>query len=177
MPVQPRTGEVIVFDGDDYARLRQVEQRVEQVTPPREGPARIGDTGPLHEAAAQHLELQTAARERAWVFKVKALRRGKWRKLLLEHPPREDSDEDKEFGFNTDAGGNTVALACVTAVTHAGEPVEVDEDLIDSLSDGDFSRLLAEIVTVNEGPGPDPKADLVSIVTLIYGETFESPAR
>lgn len=178
--IKKRPGFVVVLQGDDYARLRELDQALD--TQARAVPLRKGDASPVHAAAEERDTFAEEAAARALVFELQALGKTAWRTFRSEHPPEKGAEEHTQFGFNTDSGGNAAVVASLLQVTQNGEPLSLPspaatEELLDDLSDGDFSRILTEIVNLNEGDGPDPKLSTSTLVTRAYGGTEESPSR
>lgn len=178
--IKRRTGSVMVLQGDDYERLRELDAGLNNQV--QGTPLRKGDPTPVREAAVDRDAFAAEARERALVFELQALGKTGWRNFRAEYPPEKGNEDQVEFGFNTDTGGNAAVVASLLQVTQGGKPLSLPspaatEELLDDLSDGDFSRILTEIVNLNEGDGPDPKLSTSTLVTRAYGETEESPSR
>lgn len=178
--IKKRPGHVTVLQGDDYARLRELDQQLNNRA--AAAPLRKGDVSPVHEAAAERDAFAAEAQQRALVFELQALGKTAWRDFRAEHPPAKGNEEHTQFGFNTDIGGNAAIMLSLLQVTQGDKPLSLPspaatEELLDDLSDGDFSRILTEIVNLNEGDGPDPKLSTSTLVTRAYGGTEPSPSR
>lgn len=159
---------VALFKPEDR---RQMADLLEAITSAatEAGPKRVGDTddnSPVHLAVVAYDAFKAKALRRATNVGITALRKGVWRDLLGEHPPRKDVldpegdpietfDQDAAVGFNVD----TIALPLVLAsidLDQFDSEAERDE-FVDNLSDPDFSRIYSEAVRVNTEAGPDPK--------------------
>lgn len=159
---------VALFKPEDR---RQMADLLEAITSAatEAGPKRVGDTddnSPVHLAVVAYDAFKAKALRRATNVGITALRKGVWRDLLGEHPPRKDVldpegdpvetfDQDTAVGFNVD----TIALPLVLAsidLDQFDSEAERDE-FVDNLSDPDFSRIYSEAVRVNTEAGPDPK--------------------
>ncbi|MCG5464232.1 hypothetical protein MED01_002397 [Micromonospora sp. MED01] len=56
------------------------------------------------------------------VFRMRGLGRKRWDRLMKEHPPRKDNDEDTQLGYNAD----TFMEALIRACTYS--PDDLDDD-------------------------------------------------
>ncbi|RNL66240.1 hypothetical protein EFK50_01030 [Nocardioides marmoriginsengisoli] len=202
--IKPRTTTVILFQGDDLDPMTEKAQAVEKAVKSA-APARVGDAEDpnLTKSTTSFDEFMDEATERAEKVTLTALARKAYRVLLNAHPPRmvENEDgpptphpEDAAKGFNRETFGDDL----VPVSMHLGRIGDDDEarkvildqvvertyvpptdivELTDSVSDGDFSKLYAAAVNLNQSPGPDPKVRLSSHLAPTSDETSTSPAR
>jgi hypothetical protein len=177
--ITPRTEDVYLYQGDDLARIRDLEAEVDAAAPA--GLRRIGDPSVILTAAAARDEFVNDAKQRAVRVTVQAMGRKRWRKLVMEHPPRPGDDGDTRYGFNQDTMADPLVERSVVAMTspdptyapNMGNPAERDE-FLDSLSDGDFSRIYSAAVRLNAGVEDAPKADLVLRLSQLSAATSGS---
>lgn len=171
--IKPRTTTVILFQGDDLDRVAELLEALNSAISSK-GIGRVGDGDPVSEAAKAHDEFVTEATPRAESIDMQPLPRKKWREIVTAHPPREGNDTDRFYGFNYETMGDDLVPASIVAPEYAKA-----DDFLDSLSDGQFSKLFSAAVLLNRG-GDAPKADLsarVSQVIQTSSETSDSPDR
>lgn len=175
--IAPRTATTILWQGDDLARIQELEEAVYSAVS-RAGPRLMHEGDPKLAAAREHDEFVTAAKVRAVVVTLQALGRKKWGALVAAHPPRDDDEQDMAFRFNTETMADPLVSASLRSAT-APDPAytpdlstdEGREEFLDSLSDGDFGRLYKDAIVLNRGASPDPKADLYSRLARTSDET------
>lgn len=175
--MKPRTITVTLFQGDDIAQAVELEAAVDAAAPIPGVPRKVGAVDErLAEALTAYDQFVTEADSRAVKITLQALPRKAWRDLVTAHPARDGDEQDEAYGFNTDAMADPLVMASITNISDAGEPVDADshEAEVDSLSDGDFSKLFSAAVRLNLDASPAPKADLSSAVTRLFGETSRS---
>lgn len=99
--------------------------------------------------ARQIAELEEAMKDHTINFRLKALPRGRWAKLVAAHPPRTDEQgkaaDDK--GFNTETFVDAVLRECIVSP-------ELDDELFDllvneRLSDGQYEQLTSAMWHIN----------------------------
>lgn len=180
----PRTTTVILFQGDDIEPamelLREVQSSASVSTPLRMGDSLSSIEGPVRD----YDTFIEGASDRAVHLRLTALPRKAYRALLSEHPVRQVPAEDgslqpepidAEYGFNFETFGDALIGACVDLEQFDSE-AERDE-FIESLSDGDYSKVYSAALGLNRSLGPDPKLRLSTHLDLTSGETSEPPAR
>lgn len=170
--LKPRTTTVVLFQGDDLDPLNERLSAVVQAAP---SARRIGDSDALADAQRAYDEFADEALDRAARITLQAMGHRKWRDLLLANPPREGDEDDEAAGFNVEEFGYTVVPASIAPGQFDSDRER--DDFLDSLSDGDFSKLYSAAMGLNQNMGPDPKARLSSPPAQTSGETSESPAR
>lgn len=174
--IPQRTDEVVLYLDEDQHEIDRLRDSVQKAVESSATPLRLGDDEAVSTRLAALKEFASEAAERGVKVQVKAIGR-KWRRLVEEHPPRKDNKEDAEWGWNVPALSEAVVPLCVVSI--AGQTLEGDalQDEIDSMSDGDFSRVYSAAVRINTGRGPDP-TELNSIeLPTSSPETSESPER
>lgn len=79
-------------------------------------------------------------------FTLRALPRGKWTELVKNHPPRKDSREDRQVGFNEATMYEALVRACIV------DPVPTDQEwaqIDEVLTEGEWIRLVQTAQTLN----------------------------
>jgi hypothetical protein len=168
--LKPRTIEVVLLQGDDATRAEELLADVERAV--ALGPSVRINEEPAHVAASRAYDtFIDEAAQRAVVLTVAALPRRRFRELMAAHP---DNKVDADAGFNVDEFGDDLVPECM--VTEF--PSIADRDnLLDSLSDGQWSKLFSAAVHANRGGQIDPKARLSSEPEATSGGNSGSPAR
>lgn len=188
-PTPARHETVILWHGDDYQPLADLLKAVETAatTAVMGAPARLGDDPGTRSATEAYDAFREEALARATNVEMQALGRRSWRALLAEHPARkvtekaEDGTENEVthpedlIGWNSDTLPDPLVKACLVADQF--ESIEKRDAWLDGLSDPEFSRLYSTAVSLNTSGGPDPKAQLSSLLDLTSTETSKSPER
>lgn len=190
--ITPRTTTVTLMQGDDVAHIEDMYAAVNLAAttarlaaadelPVPEAPRRVAPAGPgvLEQAAAVDAFIVEAT-ERAFIVKLDALGRTAWREIREKHPPVDGNEEHTAFGFDSDTIGDELVPLCVARITKGG----VDEpnkgaalaQFLESLSDGQWSQLVSAAIKINTDSRADPKPELSSRLTPIYGAMPPSPA-
>jgi hypothetical protein len=75
---------------------------------------------------------------------IKGLTRGEYRRLLVEHPPREDDPLDAQLGYNSDSFGDAFVQACILRTESLdGEPVPNEWSAwADEMTNGQWEEVL-----------------------------------
>jgi hypothetical protein len=177
MPViTPRTVDVVIYQGDDLAKLRELyaATEIEEI----KAPARIGDSEPDKARAAAEVydAFVDEAAERAVTVTVQQVGRRRWREARDACKPREGNETDKLAGFDLDALGDMLVPESIVA------PVMADVErtaFLDSLSEADWDRLVSAVIGINTTPVPDPKAlpNLASELDRTRDESSKPPER
>jgi hypothetical protein len=186
--IKLRRTTVVLFQGDDYDLIEEKLAAAQTAARSSGRAARLGDDeddlvpAEVKTRAAEYDAAVAEAVERGQTVLVEALPRKTFRGLVVEHPPREDNDQDANWGFNYETLCDALVPASLplvdreTAEAQFGSEAERQE-FLESLSDGDFSRIYSAAIKVNQGGVPDPKASLSSRLGLISGGSSEQPAR
>lgn len=92
-------------------------------------------------------ELAAQIRADTMTFKVRALGRRSFQKLLDEHPPREGKLRDQGLGFNEDAATAALIRRCLIEPDLAEKALDelLDEDLVD----GQYQELSDAVWAIN----------------------------
>lgn len=175
--ITPRTATVPIYQGDDMERLADLRHRAEIATRREQGlVANMGDDDtPADEAREAYNAAVAEAAERAVLVRVNQVGRKIFRRLLSEHPPREDHDVDQVLGYNDDTFGEALLMASVTEPAFG--TVEAKQAFLDNLADGDFEQLMETAVALNRGRSADPLASRYSPTTPSTDATSSSLAR
>lgn len=183
--IKPRTASLVIYQGDDLARLRDLRSAAEAASESK-GPRRGGDETPgAAERDAYDAFVEEAA-ERAVVVDLQAIGRRRFAELVADHPVRqvdqETTDEDGKkhsgrvthpddaaFDVNTATFGLALAKyrdpedpSVRTIVSPDFTSKALQDFLDDDLSDGDFRDLWVTAYYLNRAPSADPKATLYS---------------
>lgn len=178
-----RTAMVVIYQGDDLARLGELRQEAdlaqrlfEETT--KSGTSRVGDGVDPKPAKDAYDAFIDEAAERAVEVRLSAIGRKHWRDLFEAHPPREttetvDGDErqvthvdDEPFGVNTRTFPEKLLAFSVDDVRTIAEPEfstpAERQAWLDDISEGDFDRLWTTAYYLNTSLGVDPKGSRFS---------------
>lgn len=185
--LKPRTTTVVLFQGDDLDKIRAAQAKVEEATSAAMStgaPKRLGDSPSVVAAVEQYDAFMDECAARGVSIELQAVGRKVWRDILAKHAPRKvtvkDDDgvetevphpDDEGWGFNYETLADDLVPASVVDKT------SFDEAFLDSLADGDWSKLYSAAVLLNQGAGPDPTLRLRTRLGPTSSETSESPAR
>lgn len=180
--VPQRTDQVFLFRDDDQRELERLNRAVqtaaaESVAAQSDEPVRLGDIPAVREAARAYDKFKAEAREQAVVVNLKAMPGRQWRRIVGEHPPRENHEADADWGFNHLALADVVVAPCIASIGGAelaGDDLEAE---LDKMSDGDFSKVYSHVLALNTGRGPDPFDSISERLPRSSPETSESPDR
>ena len=184
--LKPREAEVLIYQGDDLARLAELRQAAEvaqrRVERDEKSPRRTGDEVPSADAerAAFDAFVEEAAK-RAVVVRLRAIGRKRFRELVAEHPPRtvkvkrftEDGKEYEEDGSHpddsmTDVNNETFPTALLTYVDEKDPSIRTIVEpefptkaaltrfLDDQITEGDFDTLWLTAFGANRGASGNP---------------------
>ncbi|MGZ8723174.1 MAG: hypothetical protein ACXWYG_03915 [Aeromicrobium sp.] len=95
--IKPREAEVVIYQGDDLARLAELRQAAESArrlveaheTAANDGAARMGDAPSAEAEQDAYDAFVEEAADRALVVKLRAIGRRRFRALMAAHPPRQ----------------------------------------------------------------------------------------
>lgn len=167
-PITPRTATVIVLQGDDDERLRDLEAEVNRLTPKKGAPpSTLDEADELELAKLAHDEFSEEAKERGVKVVLRAVGRKTWRDLVAKHPPRvegdgvtkEQAEGDKSFGANIEALQEELVPLCMASPTGSNEERAA---FLDSLNEGQFGDLAVRAWGLNIGKTADPTRRLSS---------------
>ena len=92
-------------------------------------------------------ELAAAITAGTMAFRFEALGKRSLRKLLDEHPPRDDKDRDKILGFNEDTATAALLRRCLKDPDLPDK--DLDELLDEDLTDGQYEELSDAVWAIN----------------------------
>ena len=178
--IKPRVARVTIYQGDDLARLAELDDAVARAevrkaaaeravkaaenvtrTLADEVPDATAEVEAFDAAVLERDEFAAEAEERGVTVVLNALPRKTWRALVADHPPREDKDSDKQVGVNEDA---LAEVLVPKSIDHDASTITGDVGLfLDALSDYDFDRLYVTAFALNRGAATaDPTLRLAS---------------
>ena len=185
--IKPRTAEVVIYQGDDLARLAELRQAaevarraVEQHRKASEnGSARMGDAPSAETEQDAYDAFVEEAAERAVTVEIRAIGRKRFKTLLEEHPPRKvkqkddkgveqdvDHADDAPYGVDVTTfpeallsfiDSDEPSVRTIAAPKFEGRKA-VQAFIDDELADGDFETLWNTAYMLNRGSTGDPKA-------------------
>lgn len=153
----------------EIARLSKVEAEVvlEQARrgePDAEGaPRKQRASAPLRDLDAELAGVrELIAAQRAIVgsgvvrLVLRGLSRGEFRRVLVEHPAREDDPYDKAVGYNVDSFGEALIAACLTRTENlAGEAVPNGWDRwADEMTNGQWDEIFTAALQLTNAGNP-----------------------
>lgn len=183
--IKPRTARVVIYQGDDLARLTDLDNEVKQAqlaktiaerkfkdwtastrtadeTLPEDADS-FAASERYEEKVAERDAFAAEAEDRGVVVGLKSLPRREWRRLRNAHPPREDNPEDEALDCNVDSMPDE---AVPMSVDRESSTIEGDVDeFLDSLTAHDFyNRIFLTVLALNVGgDGADPKLRVGSV--------------
>lgn len=158
----PRMERIPIYQGDDEAKIGELEAEAKRLKPDPEKPRLLCDDPEAEYRAAceAHDEFKREAESRAVIVVVQALRRRQWRSLVAEHSPRDDNAADAALGVNLQTFPDALVPISVTEPKF-DSPADRD-DFLDMLSDVQYDTLFWAAFRLNRGGGIDPKDFLAS---------------
>jgi hypothetical protein len=172
-----RTTTVVLYQGDDMAKLQELDQACDVAlrlaTAGTDGPKRIGDGTDLSDAQAKAEARDKFAEsviEHATIVELGGLPRHTWRDLKKKHPPKADDQTDAAYGFDKDGLGDELVPLSVVSVDPVVQPGDLAA-FLDGLTEAQFDNLFHSAYDLNVNQGTDPKASVVSVLTLLRDET------
>lgn len=167
--LKPRSATVVLYQGDDMARLAELKRAADHAA----GGSRTDDGA--DEKAAYDAFVDEAA-ERAVEVVIQSIGPKRWQNLVLEHPPRMvESDPDKEGqtkmvehdddytdGVNTLTFPRALLMYAEGPFVTITSPEFTDEAdraefVDDEIAEGDFERLWRLAWDLNTARSRDPK--------------------
>lgn len=196
MAIKPRTATVPIYQGDDMERIAELRMAAESAQHRAKQAAESGsrrmddDAGSVEKAAYDAFVIEAA--ERAVMVRLRAIGRGRFRDLLLEHPARQvdgpDGKETHPEDVAYEANVTTLPDALLTFVDADADVRTIEapefstrkacQDFLDNeCAAGDFDKLWMTAYWLNAAPSADPKDGLYSIGDQSSIETSTSPGR
>ena len=137
----------LCLDGELYAKYEEAEARLRDARLKAAPDGRLN--GGVAKAEKEVFELFEAQRKASVTFLLRALPRADWDALVAEHAPREDSELDADYGFNTatifDAAISLEKPATIVRVTDA-------EGVDQKFKPADWAALSADMSKAQHGP-------------------------
>ena len=135
-----------------------------------EGEMLVGN--PDAKRLAQEAEaLEKRMEESTVIVEHRALSRKRWAELVKAHPPREDSDQDAQFGVNVETFVDAALAEAITGATRAtdGTPVEgftgADwHETADDISNAQWQEFALDFFKLNNGVVTGPTSGTASLV-------------
>lgn len=161
--LEPGIQEVWLWQGADRALERELREAVNAaiVADADQGPKTLDAAAdPVADAARAYDEFVTEAKARAVHCVLKPLGHKRWRELVAAHPPREDDEEDKTTGVNSETFFEALVPACLAEPEFDSDAAR--DEFLDALPYGEFRDLSQAAYVANTGGSPDPKPDLSS---------------
>ena len=193
--IKPRTVRVVIYQGDDLARLSVLDEAVESAEEALKQTAREGRLRLIHEgdptesaraaladAKAARDEFAAEAEPRGVAVVMHALQRKPWRALVAEHGPRDGVKRDEVLGVNMETLPDVLLPKSICRDEQCpicrdmgqASTIEGDTELfLDSLSDYDYyDNLFINAFALNRGSSPaDPTRRLGSEPSQTSAET------
>lgn len=157
-----RTATILLYQGDDQARLDELAAEVDRARVAG-SPSRLNDVDGYAAAVDAYRDFASEAKDRAVAVVVRALGRRQWRSLVDAHPVREGNERDAAYGVNFDSFGDALVPPSIAAPEFT-TPADRDA-FLDGLSDVDFGRLYQAAFALNRVPATDPK-DLIAFAAI-----------
>lgn len=87
---------------------------------------------------------------------IKGLSRGEYRRLLVDHGPRDDDPLDQQLGYNVDTFGDALIRASIVRTENIdGEPVQNDWDVwADEMTNGQWEEVFRACLHLTNDAGP-----------------------
>ena len=142
---RPETSVAIPTAGHLIAEHEELDRQLAELL--RNAPKSLAGPPPeAHGIAERITAIEAELAASVVVFRVRAMGKTKWRKLVAEHAPRPDNEADLRAGHNVDTFAEVATRLCVV------EP-EMDQktwdDFVDDLSDGGYEQLTDAMWKVN----------------------------
>jgi hypothetical protein len=157
---RPETRVPFCLDGDLKAAHEAADAEYVRANTKRLADPRLGDS--TRSLAQKVLDLEAQMQEATVSFVVRGLPRGKWADLKVAHPPRDENETDKSYGFNVESIMTEAIPASVVRVENqAGEalpftPADEWEALADDMTDSQYGDFVLAVLRVNAGRNDVP---------------------
>lgn len=193
--IKPRTARVVIYQGDDLARLSELDDAVTRAEDSLKRAERDKRTRLMHEgdpveamrdahqkAKAERDAFAAEAEPRGVTVVMHALLRKEWRALMNDHGPRDGNSRDAVLGVNMDSLPDVLLPKVICrdeqcpVCRDMGQASTIGGDtdgFLESLSDYDYyDRLFLQAFAVNRGSAPaDPTLRLGSAPSQTSAET------
>jgi hypothetical protein len=150
----PERSVEICLRGDLVAELEEIDRQYAQLP---EGDGRLTSGAPRRRLAEQAAALREQMQDSTIVFRLRGLSRRTWDALVKQHPPIQDVEEHKAFGYNTDTFFD--ALVRASLVDPTLDPQQW-EQLLETVTTSQWRKLAftAQILSTNDVSVPFSKA-------------------
>lgn len=151
----------------EHDRLAQEEKRLTLAKASRgegDDPSpRRRMSAPLEDVDAQLADVRAKIDEQKAIIAsgvvrihIKGLTRGEYRRLLVEHAPRDGDPIDRQLGYNSDTFGDAVIQACIVRTENLdGESVEnAWGDWADEMTNGQWEEVFRACLNLTNDPAP-----------------------
>lgn len=152
----------ICFDGDLVRQHEELSIRLDDTIKSESVATSIADVDPAKSLAEEVRLLESTMREKAQLFKFRALRRRAYERIWAEHPGRPDKDEK----WNVETFPPALIAAC--AIDPVMTVTEI-EDLFDVINETQRDELFAAAFYVNQGSTDIPFSERASFVIRSRG--------
>jgi hypothetical protein len=156
---------VTLYQGDDLDRLNDLRKTADRLQPT--GTSTLTGDGDYVAAEQAYTDFHAEATGRAVEIELKPLGRKVWQQLVLDHPPRDDSDSDRAAGVNESTFSEPLVMASIE-MSDAEK-----QEFLDSLTFGQFDTLYQDAFTINRvvyapkapqpGSAPSPSSGETSV--------------
>ena len=87
---------------------------------------------------------------------IKGLTRGEYRRLLVEHAPRDGDPLDRQLGYNADTFGDAMIAASIVRTENLdGDPVENEwSEWADGMTNGQWEEVFRACLNLTNDPAP-----------------------
>lgn len=142
---RPETSVAIPTAGHLIADHEDLDRQLEELL--RNAPKSLAGPPPeAREVAERIAEVEAGIGASVVDFRVRAMGKTAWRKLVAEHAPRPDNEADLRAGHNVETFAEVATRKCV--IEPAMDQATWD-DFIDNLSDGGYEQLTDAMWKVN----------------------------
>lgn len=142
---RPETSVPIPMAGHLIAEHEELDRQLVELL--RTAPKSLAGPPPeAREVAERITAIEAELAASVVAFRVRAMGKTKWRKLVAEHTPRPDNDSDLRAGYNVESFAEVAVRKCV--IEPAMDQATWDT-FIDDLSDGGYEQLTDAMWKVN----------------------------
>lgn len=153
---------------EEYGRLINEEKALSLAlarrseVPPEERPkTRMSEKpedlkGKLAKVRADLEDARAAVEESMVCLTMTGLNRKEFRRLMVEHPPRDDDHLDLQVGYNGDTFPDALIQRCIVRVdNNSGEPIDNEWDRwADEMPQGDWEEIFSKTMALSTARSP-----------------------
>lgn len=167
----------------DLSLRAQWEEATEELDAARRGPGADRLVSDVTVKAARVRDIEEAMEATVVRFWIEALSGKRWRELGMEHPPRDDNEQDQAYGVNVSTFFDAVAVepGCMFSAVEKVSGAVVDFDpktdwmgLADDMTDGQYGEFVQKFLTLNRGGNARPFSRAASSLTQNFEPTSNS---